>query len=111
MGFFSFKTSEGRSIVNRCSRRPTFTVYMVMPDNTRHEERSYEGYGVFGGVDFYEAVAELNGLKGRDAGIDLQFGRKKKKGTVKMPRFTEDKNAKWEDLKDPEDCPQQGYFY
>ena len=108
MGFFSFMTSEGKSIPNQYAARPTFTVHMVRPDNTRHIERNYEGYGYFGGVDFYAALAELNGKRGRDDGIDLFFGGEK--GVI-YPRFTSDPNAKWEDLKDPRDCPQQGYFY
>jgi hypothetical protein len=110
MGFFSFKTSSGKSIPNIHSSRPTFTVYMVMPNNTKYREDAYDGYGVFGGVDFYETVAELNDQKGRAAGITLQF-HPPEGVEVKFPRFTEDPDKKWEDLKDPEDCPSQGYFY
>lgn len=37
-------------------------------------EECYEGYGVFGGKDFYELLAEMNGLgSDRLKGIDLAF--------------------------------------
>jgi hypothetical protein len=109
MGFFSFKTSSGKSIPNIHSSRPTFTVYMVMPDNTKYREDAYDGYGVFGGKDFYEEVAKLNGLEGRSAGITLCYA--EDRGPVMLPRFTEDPDKKWEQLKDPKNCPDQGYFY
>jgi len=48
-----------------------------MTDNKGNsfEEKCYEGYGVFGGKDYYVLLAEMNG-KGsdRDAGIALAFG-------------------------------------
>jgi len=34
----------------------------------------YEGYGEFGGKDFYELLAEMNGKFTRDEGIDIAFG-------------------------------------
>lgn len=119
MGFFSWKTAEGQSIANAYSSRPTFTVWMVMPDGTKYEEDRYGGDGIFGGKDFYEAVAELNGYAGssdeedmRGYGIGLFFGDAagERKG-VMTPRLTSDPNKKWEDLTDPEHCPDQGYFY
>ena len=60
MGFFSWKTQDTkRSIANRYSNRKTFTVYMVNPvTKEAFIESNYEGYGEFGGKDFYELVAE-----------------------------------------------------
>lgn len=110
MGFFSWKTDKGVSIPNVYSSRPTFTVYMVMPDGKKYREDAYEGYGVFGGMDFYEAVAALNGEEGRSAGCTLCFSDPPIEG-LKFPRFTANPDKKWEDLKDPKDCPKQGYFY
>ncbi len=114
MGFFSWKTSEGQSIANWHSSRPTFTVWLVLPDGTKYQEDCYDGYGEFGGKDFYEVVAGLNGhanaaADARSAGLDLSF--KDDQTGVVLPRFTSDPDAKWEDLKDPEPCPDQGYFY
>lgn len=63
MGYFSWKTSDTkRSIPNRYSSRDTFPVFMVLPDGRIFREDDYEGYGVFGGRDFFGLVAELNGL-------------------------------------------------
>lgn len=85
---------------------------MVLPDNTRAREDAYEGYGEFGGKDYYEEVSRLNGGDGsRSHGIDIEYGLKPDGGKPILPRFTEDPDAKWEDLKDPENCPKQGYFY
>lgn len=112
MGFFSWKTSEGQSIANAHSTCPTFTVWMVLPDNTKYQEGDYDGYGEFGGKDFFEVVAELNGSNDRSNGIALSGAAEDGARTdIILPRFTSDPDKKWEDLKDPERCPDQGYFY
>lgn len=75
MGFFSWKTSDTqRSICNNSSERETFTVYMVTRDGQVFTENDYEGYGEFGGIDFYDLVAHLNGKRTRNEGIDLAMG-------------------------------------
>ena len=57
MGFFSFKTTDtNQSIPNRHSDKDTFTVYMVDIDNNIYTEQNYDGYGVFGGKDFFELL-------------------------------------------------------
>ena len=75
MGFFSWNTCDtGESIANAYSNRPTFTVHMIAPDGRVFTEEDYQGYGEFGGKDFYELLAELNG-KGsdRNEGINICF--------------------------------------
>ena len=75
MGFFSWLTSDTkRSIPNVHSSREPFTVYMLAPDGRIWKEEAYEGYGEFGGKDYYELLAELNGQEGRNAGIKLALG-------------------------------------
>lgn len=77
MGFFSWNTSDTqRSIANNYSKRDTFKVHMVTKDGGAYTEENYEGYGEFGGKDFYELLAELNGKKTRDEGIELAFGKR-----------------------------------
>jgi hypothetical protein len=79
MGFFSWKTSDtNRSIANQYSGRETFVVHMILEDGRVFTEEEYEGYGVFGGKDIYELIAEMNGLcldgdtdQKRGAAIDL----------------------------------------
>ena len=49
---------------------------VIMTDNKGHQyiEHCYEGYGVFGGKDYYELLAEMNGLgSDRGAGIELAY--------------------------------------
>ena len=66
MGFFSWITSDTkRSIPNVYQHtHPTFPVHMITEDGRVFTETEYEGYGVFGGKDFYVLAAELNGFKG-----------------------------------------------
>lgn len=107
MGFFSWKTQDtNKSIANKHSDRPTFKV--VMHDNKANKwiEEDYDGYGVFGGKDYYELLAEMNGQEGRSAGISIEFGDK----PFLAPNLTESEEWEWQNEK-PYDCPDQGYFY
>ena len=107
MRFFSWKTQDtNRSIPSRYSTRSTFSVTMTDNKGNQWHEHDYEGYGMFGGKDFYELLAEMNNLKGREAGITLCFSKK----PFKSPNLTEYREWKWID-KYPEDCEYQGYFY
>ena len=86
------------------------------------QESNYEGYGVFGGLDFYEVLAWMNNLPivdtgdkendtdyNRDLGIDLYF----KKGTpCLMPQLFENpvRDIQSVDFRNPvEDDPNQGW--
>lgn len=107
MGFFSWKTQDtNRSISNRYSNRETFTVYMHDDKGNKWEESEYDGYGDFGGKDFYELLAEMNGKTTRDEGIDLAYSKK----PYLSPNLSERKNWKWIN-QPPKDCDAQGYFY
>lgn len=109
MGFFSWYTQDtGRSISNQYSKMPTFTVYMYDHEGNVWEETAYEGYGEFGGKDFYELLAQMNGLETRDDGIDLVFADPPR--PYLSPNLTE--HREWEYLNaPPAGCEQQGYFY
>lgn len=114
MGFFSWKTIDtDRSITNRYSSRGTFTVYMVDDKGNSWREKNYGGYGEFGGKDFYELLAEMNGKEGRDAGIDLQIEAEKDNALdqLKMPLLYEGENGIWKLELFNERCEEQGYFY
>jgi len=108
MGFFSWKTQDtNRSIHNRyVNNRKPFTVYMRDDKGNVWREDDYEGYGVFGGKDYYELLAEMNGWASREDGINIAFG----EVPFKAPNLTEreDWTYNW---RGPEDCPDQGYFY
>ena len=110
MGVFSFLTTDTRESVPNIyqDERPTFTVYLKDNKGNVWKESAYEGYGVFGGKDIYELLAEMNGFEGgRDVGIDLFF--RPIRGLI-YPNLLRDKNIDWEDRL-LLDCPDQGHFY
>jgi hypothetical protein len=127
MGFFSWMTSDtGRSIANQHSRLRPFTVHMITEDGQVFTENNYDGYGEFGGKDFYELLAELNGEKTRSEGITLSFKDNPSgdyNGLFKMPKLVENLNthvprgdndqwkAYFNSLPYPDICPDQGFFY
>ena len=125
MGFFSWMTCDtGESIPSRYSDRDTFQVAMITPDGRAFREASYDGYGVFGGKDFYELLAELNGLEpDRDLGIELCFkdnGSGDDSPGVVYPKLVEilyeganeESIARlYSSLPNPTSCPNQGFFY
>ena len=136
MGFFSWKTSDtGRSIANEYQdAREVFTVFMHDDKGKVWIEESYGGYGVFGGKDYYELLAEMNGFTTDDVealdreginvyndfrgiGISLQFHPEKFKGLIEgelvYPQLLEEERDPWglDFSVAPKNCPYQGFFY
>lgn len=64
MGFFSFMTADtNKSITNVHSRYGALPVAVLIPKEYGGgyiEERSYDGYGEFGGCDVYDLIADWN---------------------------------------------------
>ena len=88
-------------------------------------EDNYEGYGKFGGKDFYELLAEMNGFtsdktgdeytdEARGFGISLAF---KDNGSgvategVYYPNLIEKADGWVYEMGGPDSCDYQGYFY
>ena len=115
MGFFSWRTQDtDKSIANQYSTRPTFRVQMMDDKGNVWTEDNYEGYGVFGGKDYYELLAEMNGLDSdRMLGIDLAFKDSPMGDNpeVKFPNLVEMAEGWQYDPKGPESCDDQGFFY
>lgn len=126
MGFFSWKTQDtDRSIANAYSVENTFTVYMMDDKGNIWKESDYEGYGEFGGKDYYELLAEMNGVVKdkalsdytelmRSEGINLAF-KDESSGEnaegIKYPNLVQfPKSWEYEETS-PETCEFQGYFY
>jgi hypothetical protein len=109
MGFFSWITQDtNRSISNVYSSRPFFRVFMIDHLGNTWKENAYEGYGQFGGKDYYELMADMNGLESIDETIDLYFD---PTPTTLFPNLVEYAHKwKWINEK-PKDCPDQGFFY
>lgn len=83
MGFFSWKTSDTKkSIWNYHSGRKLITVHMITEDGKVFTESEYGGYGVFGGKDIYELIAEMNGFTMEKAPKKSMFD----DGTVKQAK-------------------------
>lgn len=120
MGFFSWKTQDTDvSIANQHSTHDTFCVHMLDDKGNVWTEDNYDGYGVFGGKDYYELLAEMNGLTGdgtedmRMQGIKLAFHGHPNGDNpeVKFPNLVEMANRWPYDPKGPESCEFQGFFY
>jgi hypothetical protein len=126
MGFFSWKTQDtDKSIANNYSIRKAFKVDMIDNKGNVWTENNYEGYGVFGGKDFYELLAEMNGFfsdkigeaytdEARGFGIDLAFkGNGSGVGTegVYYPNLIELADGWVYEMAGPDSCDFQGFFY
>ena len=126
MGFFSWNTMDtDKSIANEHSNRKTFRVQMMDNKGNVWTEDNYEGYGRFGGKDYYELLAEMNGFtsdktgdeytdEARGFGIDIAF---KDNGSgvgtegVYYPNLVEQANGWVYEMSGPDSCDYQGYFY
>ena len=129
MGFFSWKTMDtDESIPNVYSNKPAFKVTLIDDKGNKWTETAYDGYGIFGGMDYYVLLAEMNrelleNIEGaklnfndtetvRDMGISLEFhGNEAVKKQITWPNFVRNPD-RWEwKNEQPKTCPNQGYFY
>ena len=126
MGFFSWNTMDtDNSIANEHSNRKTFRVQMMDNKGNVWTEDNYDGYGRFGGKDFYELLAEMNGFESdktgdeytdeaRGFGIKLAF---KDNGSgigtkdVYYPNLVEQAKGWVYKMSGPDNYTFQGYFY
>ncbi len=122
MGFFSWQTQDtNKSIANKYSKRDTFPVTMIDDKGNMFHEPNYDGYGVFGGKDFYVLMAEMNGIQGdndeelRQTAISLSFSENgiidENGEVVKYPNLVENPDGWTYTPSEPENCDFQGFFY
>jgi hypothetical protein len=127
MGFFSWNTMDtDKSIANEHSNRKTFRVQMMDNKGNVWTEDNYEGYGRFGGKDYYELLAEMNGFtsdktgdeytdEARGEGITLAFSKNNGSGVgtegVYYPNLVEQAKGWVYEMSGPDSCDYQGYFY
>ena len=90
-GQFSWMTQDTGNQIGS-EKQNTIAVTMFDDKGNKWEERSYDGYGEFGGKDYYELLAQMNGIENpnRQDGIDIAFDKKKVKGKVLFPALVED---------------------
>ena len=74
MEYFTFNTQDtNKPIGIRGSELGTFKVIMTDNNGKHYTELNYEGLGIFGGKDYFELLAQMNGCHTREEGIDLIF--------------------------------------
>lgn len=109
MGFFSFITQDTNQSIFNYHTGKQFPVMMTDNKGNRWIESDYAGYGVFGGKDYYQLLAEMNGYNDRRKGVDLYFSNRETHPNILFPNLTEDMQWTWRNER-PNDCPNQGYF-
>ena len=113
-GQFSWMTQDtGQQIGSE--EENTIPVYMFDNTGKYYYEPNYDGYGVFGGKDYYELLDQMNGGKGdRDRGIDLAFDKEKTSSPVLFPALVTSPsnfNYKTHDFtKEAESDPNQSWY-
>ena len=106
-GQFSWMTYDTDKQIGS-EKQNTIDVYMYDNEGNQWFEKKYNGYGEFGGMDYYTLLAKMNGyseedlskrgMEMRDLGIDLAFNKLKTKikgGKVLFPALVEDPKFNW----------------
>jgi hypothetical protein len=78
-GQFSWFTQDTDQQIGSEPENTLRAVYMFDNKGNKWLEKNYEGYGDFGGKDYYELLAQMNGMADpdRSEGISLAFSGKK----------------------------------
>ena len=130
-GQFSWLTNDTNTQIGS-ERENMITVFMYDNKGNKWTEKDYEGYGAFGGMDYYDLVATMNGyteedvkgMKGkvasiealRQLGVDLAFGKiktKDKKKKTLFPALVEDPRFNWKRhdfTQEAESDPNQSWY-
>jgi len=113
-GQFSWMTQDtGQQIGSEDENR--IPVYMFDDKGNFYYEPNYDGYGDFGGMDYYSLLDKMNGGRGdRGRGIDLAFGNEKVASRVLFPALVTNPdmfNYKTHDFtKEAESDPNQSWY-
>lgn len=89
MGQFSWISKNGEQIRNEYHNgQKVWMVYLDENDKVQIvKEEEYEGYGEFGGLDYYRVLANMNGRRTRSDGIDITVCPKTKFDEYKFPQL------------------------
>ena len=112
-GQFSWMTQDtGKQIGSE--RENTIDVYMFDNKGNKWYEPNYEGYGEFGGKDYYELLDQMNGGSGdRSRGINLAFDKIKTDSKVLYPALVTRSNFDWKShdfTEEAENDPNQSWY-
>jgi hypothetical protein len=84
-GQFSWMTQDTNQQIGS-QEENMIPVYMFDDKGNYYYESNYDGYGEFGGVDYYELLDKMNGGDGdRSRGIDLAFEKIKTNSEILFP--------------------------
>ena len=123
-GQFSWFTQDTEQQIGS-ERENTIDVWMYDNQGNSWYEKHYQGYGVFGGMDYYELLAKMNGYSEEDLrkgqemrglGIDLAFKKLKTKDKGKkvlFPALVADGKYNWKRhdfTKEAESDPNQSWY-
>jgi len=108
MGFFSWHTTDTDEPIWNVHTGKNKTVYMIDNKGNSWKEEEYDGYGEFGGKDYFELLAEMNGLEScRSQGIALVHHEPPK--PYFAPNFVTSPKTRWR-YAIPRDHAEQGFF-
>ena len=114
-GQFSWLTQDTNTQIGS-EPQNKISVYMYDNKGNKWHEPDYDGYGEFGGKDYHELMAEMNGYETREDGIDLAYDKietKNEDGITLFPALVEDSNyniSNHDFTVQPENDPNQGWF-
>lgn len=114
-GQFSWFTQDSNKQIGSEKYNKLPAVYMIDDKGKKYAESDYEGYGEFGGMDYYELLDVMNGGSGdRSHGIDLAFNEDPTHTEpVKFPALVTDPNYNWQAhdfTKEPKNDPNQSWY-
>ena len=103
-GQFSWFTHDTDQQIGSEEENTLPSVYMFDNKGNKWLEKRYEGYGEFGGKDYYELLAQMNGMANpdRSEGITLAFSGKK---GVLYPALVVDPNFNYKTHDFTEEAP------
>lgn len=111
-GQFSWMTQDTNQQIGSEPENTLRAVYMFDNKGNKWVENRYEGYGDFGGKDYYELLAQMNGMANpdRSEGISLAFSGKK---GVLYPALVVNPNFDWKNhdfTQEAEHDPNQSWY-
>lgn len=119
MGFFSWHTNDTKEVIWNIHSSAYIhqTVWLIDNKGNKWRENAYDGYGVFGGKDFYELVYEMNFSDRscsedykRETGIKIESGAFFKHTQFYFtPNLVVDPKSEWVNVP-PENHIGQGYW-
>jgi hypothetical protein len=111
-GQFSWFTQDTNQQIGSEDENTLPFVYMFDNKGNKWLEKRYEGYGDFGGKDYYELLAQMNGMANpdRSEGISLAFSGKK---GILYPALVVNPNFDWKNhdfTQEAENDPNQSWY-